>query len=314
MRFTQSMKTLIRKSPDNPLQSKTLWHRAKDLIISDQHPPTQMNPPDQTFERRNFSEQIYTFWDDLADFTPEAVDIALQHSLTTLRQWLGADDACWMGAARLMDGESVSGDALNGWRIRVIKKWQGASAQPNQKPSQPRAELPYHPNRTIASQEGHFRVYSLCAGAIDLDTYQPNPTGKRCFWQHGIHDRLWIIFPVTPLFESCFCFDLHQENQLFGERELRIARDALRGIKWFHRQLLLSHGLGINQSPITPAERRVLLRLLNGDSEKSIAEELHLAPGSVHQYCVKIYRKYAVRGRVELMSLWIKTPSDTCAR
>uniref|UniRef100_E6PMF9 Transcriptional regulator, LuxR family n=1 Tax=mine drainage metagenome TaxID=410659 RepID=E6PMF9_9ZZZZ len=58
--------------------------------------------------------------------------------------------------------------------------------------------------------------------------------------------------------------------------------EALRGIKWFYRQLLSARGLGLCAEPLTPAERRLVPELLNGDSEESHRRPLGLTPATLH--------------------------------
>ena len=53
---------------------------------------------------------------------------------------------------------------------------------------------------------------------------------------------------------------------------------VMRGLRWFHRQQLLSHGLLIANAALTPAERRVLLALLDGHTEKQIAQRSAMGP------------------------------------
>ena len=48
----------------------------------------------------------------------------------------------------------------------------------------------------------------------------------------------------------------------------------LRGIKWFHRRLLLEHGLISARSPLSPGERRDQRLLLTDLSEREFAEHL----------------------------------------
>jgi DNA-binding NarL/FixJ family response regulator len=86
---------------------------------------------------------------------------------------------------------------------------------------------------------------------------------------------------------------------------MELVAQALRGIKWFHRQLLLGHGFGASEKPITVAERRIIKGLLSGATEKVIAEEANLTCGTVHQYATRIYRKFGVNGRAEFMALWL---------
>ncbi|WP_133647709.1 PAS domain S-box protein [Paraburkholderia flava] len=57
---------------------------------------------------------------------------------------------------------------------------------------------------------------------------------------------------------------------------------------------------------LAPYERKVLELLLTEATEKQIAEQLGLANSTTHSYITGIFRKYGVRGRAGLMSLWLK--------
>jgi DNA-binding CsgD family transcriptional regulator len=79
----------------------------------------------------------------------------------------------------------------------------------------------------------------------------------------------------------------------------------MRGLTWFHRQVLLAHGLLIAHAPLSPIERRVLAHLLSDRSEKLIAAALGVSPASVHTYVKDVLRKFGVSGRKGLVALWL---------
>ena len=56
--------------------------------------------------------------------------------------------------------------------------------------------------------------------------------------------------------------------------------------------------------PITHAENAVLLALL-GEAEKQIAESLGNSPDTIHIHVKSIYRKFGVRKRPALTTLWM---------
>lgn len=60
------------------------------------------------------------------------------------------------------------------------------------------------------------------------------------------------------------------------------------------------------QARLAPHESRVLQLLLTEAAEKQIAEQLGLATSTTHSYITGVYRKFGVRGRAGLMSLWLK--------
>jgi PAS domain S-box-containing protein len=67
-------------------------------------------------------------------------------------------------------------------------------------------------------------------------------------------------------------------------------------------------------SVLAPYERKVLELLLTEATEKQIAEKLGLAASTTHSYITGIFRKYGVRGRAGLMSLWLKHFSNGIAQ
>jgi DNA-binding CsgD family transcriptional regulator len=68
---------------------------------------------------------------------------------------------------------------------------------------------------------------------------------------------------------------------------------------------MLSHGLCLLESPLTPMERRVLHLLLSEKSEKEIAAALKQSIHTTHGHIKQIYRKYGAPGRAALMAIWL---------
>lgn len=58
---------------------------------------------------------------------------------------------------------------------------------------------------------------------------------------------------------------------------------------------------------LAPHEKKVLRLLLTDATEKQIADQLGLAVSTTHSYVSAIFRKFGVRGRAGLMSLWLKS-------
>ena len=111
-----------------------------------------------------------------------------------------------------------------------------------------------------------------------------------------------MAFPLNAGCESHFGF---YSKRPFTQDEIACAAYALRGIKWFHHQLLLGNGLLVASQPLTPTERRVLQLLLTKASEKDISRQLEIALSTAHEHITRIFRKYGVRSRAELMTLWL---------
>jgi DNA-binding CsgD family transcriptional regulator len=277
-------------------------------------------------EHHKYSEKIHTLWDELGDFGSREIDAALKHCMLGLCDLIAADNAMWLGLVQLNDsykpangtrptakfdwGEpsSMERDPMNGWRIGAMEPLYSRSTEDERKRYQAWRKIDDKPgdtSRTIAARAGHFRTYTLHDGFIDITKFRKTRHYDFFYRELDIVDRMWVVFPISANSESCFVFDRQNNAQCFTQDEIKLAKQCLRGIKWFHRQILLSHGLGICEAKLTPTERRVLGYLLTGESEKDIAAKLNVKPSSIHQYCVSTYRKYGVRGRVELMSLWL---------
>ena len=251
----------------------------------------------------------YRLWDELADFGPAAQREALSHCMQGICDAVGAQNSFWIGAVRMVNGNAATVDPMYGWRARCIQalhttftgnpeRMKGARKFDTQDPGET--------SRVAASGAGQFRVLSLGTGIVDLAAFSLTEHYDFFYRQTGIADRIWAIFPVSADTESYFIFDTHDAGRCFDARELQHVADVLRGLKWFHRQLLLSHGVGIVDVSLTKAEHRVIPLLLSGDAEKRIADKLELKPSTLHQYATSIYRKFGVRGRSEFMAIWLR--------
>ena len=114
-----------------------------------------------------------------------------------------------------------------------------------------------------------------------------------------------MAFPVNKDAEFWFGIFRNLNQPPFTEADRDEIASILRSLKWFHRRLMLSHGLLVAATPLTPAERRVLHLLLTGLSEKLIAERLERSYHTTHESVTSIYRKFGVNNRAALMALWL---------
>lgn len=255
------------------------------------------------------NERIYRLWDELSDFGVAAVDEALMHCLGQLCRWLNADNAFWIGAVRIMDGNRARTDPILGWRATTVE-WLNAPAMDQslqrQRINRMNKDDPGQATRSLVETAGQFRVHRLRAGdLVDFEDFRRTDHYDFFYRSLGIADRIWVVFPVSREAECYYCIDKQGPRRRFSAADAELAGTVMRGIKWFHRQLLLSHGLGLAETPLTPAEKRALRLLVTGDCEKTIAKRLGVTAGTTHQYVLSIYRKFGVRSRPELLSLWL---------
>jgi len=105
--------------------------------------------------------------------------------------------------------------------------------------------------------------------------------------------------------EGYYGFLRMRPDDPFTAEERDLALYMMRALTWFHRQVMLSHGLLVARTPLSPIERRVLALLLTDRSEKAMAMELGVSHASVHTYVRDVLRKFGVKGRKGLTALWL---------
>jgi DNA-binding CsgD family transcriptional regulator len=247
-------------------------------------------------------ERIHLLWDELAGFEAAKSEEALMRLLGAVAEMVGAQNAYWMGAVRLSEDER---DPLRGWRPRLIRYLRPL---PNdEKFTQQRLKSLQRgkvDEATVAQARlaGTFRACRLkdlvSADWFNSDTYQG-------YIGRSVHDSLTVGVPVNPMAEGYYGFLRMRENEPFTEAQRDIAFYAMRGLTWFHRQVMLSHGIVAAGSPLSPMERRVLALLLTDQSEKLIAANLKVTPSTAHTYVRSVLRKLGVSGRTGLISLWL---------
>ena len=252
-------------------------------------------------------DDVHRLWDELADFEVGRADVALQHLMQRLCDMVGAWNATWGGAIRLGDG-SEGEDPLRGWRVAVTRLLHPIEALPEEGPFK---DLQLRWNRREIDPSfllpmravGEFRTYAL---RRDLpEAWFASPFYDAYYGRFGTLDAAWVGFPINSDAESHFGF---YSRAVLAEEDIALLAYALRGLKWFHRQVMLTSGPLIAKAPLTPTERKVLRLLLTKASEKNIADQLGLAVSTTHQRIVALFRKFGVRSRAELMSLWLSHP------
>ena len=247
---------------------------------------------------------IHNLWDELADFDASRSDEALSRLMGDLCALAGACNITWMGAVRL--DTSFPGDPVKGWRPRVIRHQHPAlSLDDAAREQTEKLELGNVDETTIRNlaDAGSFRANRL-RDLVGPEWFES--LYYRTYYRGvGHEDAVWVAFPVNKDVESWFGIFRSPHQPPFTESERDRIAYALRGLKWFHRQLMLSHGLLAAKNPLTPSERKVLHLLLTGLSEKLIAEQLGRSYHTTHDWIISIYRKFGVNNRAALMALWL---------
>jgi len=247
---------------------------------------------------------IFQLWDELADFDAMQTADASRHLLHSLAGMLKAKNACWIAAVRTAEDED---DPMRGWRIArtgyLVNDPVNEAVVRELRSRWARREIDPLTRHTLKQSGQCFRVFSL-RQAMSADWFGTSDY-KRLYESRGVYDCIMAAFPLSQDAECGIVIHASPERGAFDNDDLALAWEVLRGLKWFLRRILHEHSLLIASSPLSPAERRTLSSLLTGATEKEIGLNLDLSPHTVHQYAKSIYRKYGVKGRAGLMSLWL---------
>lgn len=252
-------------------------------------------------------EEVHDLWDELADFPASQTEDALRRLMQKLSAWLDADDVVWVGAARLSRGASARRDLQSGWRGLAIRhlNLDPVIAEKSLRAAREQDTDPGMTTRALVAGAGRFRVHRLQSGFVDMRTFRKTPHYRAFYMDVGITDRMFVGFPINADAESFFLIDRRHNAQRFTDAEAHLVTYTMRGLKWFQRELMLSHGLLLASEALSPTERRIVSLLLTDRTEKEIAAELRQSPPTTHKYITSILRKFGVRGRTGLMALWL---------
>jgi DNA-binding CsgD family transcriptional regulator len=251
-------------------------------------------------------EAVHRIWDELADFDMSQPEAAAAWLMAALTDMTGMCNATWAGAVRM---DSSEGDLLQGWRVAATEALRpldlasqeghlaGVMDEWDRRKIDPSFLLPL-------KDVGTFRTYSL-RRQLPAAWFE-TPFYHKHYGAFGVHDVVLVAFPLNADCESHFGF--FSRGPISDEAIGRLTY-AMRGIRWFHRHLMLSHGLLVASSLLTPTERKVLHCLFTELPEKGIAVQLGLSEAATHRHVKAVFRKFGVRSRAGLISLLLSGPS-----
>jgi len=249
-------------------------------------------------------DRIPALWDELADFDAARMDEARHHLLCGICELVGACNATWIGAVNL--GEAAPRDPVKGWRPRAVRQLHADRLSKQKAKEQcdllEAGQVDETTVRNVALA-GRYRVNRLA----DLvpESWFEGAYYKNFYLGVGYRDAIWAGVPVTQDAEVYFGFFRGLDKEPFGTKETDVVAHALRGLRWFHRLQMLSEGIGAASAPLTPTEKRVLRGLLRGLTEMQIAEANSHSASTTHEYVKRVFRKYGVSSRPQLMALWL---------
>ena len=266
---------------------------------------SRMTPdtPSQIILPKPLAVRIHALWDELADFGAHETDAALVHALRVLSDLTRAQRAFWLGGVRL----GIEGDPLAGWRIRGIRRMDPTPEDDRvYKFSRQRLEAGTADEVTLAQvrEAGTFRARLL--RELASPAFFETRDYDILYRSRDVADAIFVVCPVNEDAEAYFgWYRIGAEQSPFSPLDRDVLAYALRALKWFHRRVMLHHGLLIATAPLTPTERRLVSLLLTERVEKEIARDLGLTLATTHTYITDLFRKFGVSGRSGLTALWL---------
>lgn len=211
-----------------------------------------------------------------------------------------------MGTLRVQD--KAFSDSAMCWKPRHVVRLSDGFEQDMARTESPKRIDSKDADACLLSHPGEAGRFGISVQDERLDSACSE--SELCESSDPLTDTGEVIFvctPVTQDAESWFAFErLDAKKPRFSQREKLLLEHAVRPMKWFHRQLALHHGSIVASEPLTSSERKVLSGLLTAKTESQIADHLNLSKSTVHTYCVRICRKFGVRGRTGLTALWLE--------
>jgi len=244
-------------------------------------------------------------WDKLSDYPASESHAAVYCLLNSLGELLHSSRFFWMAAVRVEASER--GDPSMGWRpFRVMMQQDGVQSIL----SKPRDFSIYMSPPNISEstikhvkQAGKFR-FTLLRDHVS-PAYFKGSRYQTEYLSNGQQDSIFIVAPIAKDVEIYLCFYRATDKEMFSKSDLELASYALRPLKWFHRQVLLTFGLGFSGEPLTNTQRRVLTLLLTDRTEQEIADTIGQKKSTTHEHVTQIYRKFNVSSRAALMAIWL---------
>lgn len=249
-------------------------------------------------------DKIHALWDELADFHAAEADSAIMHMLSSLCSIFNAQNACWAVVVRLPS--TTSKDLLNGWRPRLTRLLHQPPIVVDSIQEQvDKLWLPEVDISSIIGAAGEEPFLTrLLFEALPSEWFEGDYY-RRHYLDVGHADHMSVRCALSKDVRIHILIYRDLISPRFTADDKEPFALALRGLKWFHRQQLLSHGLLIAESPLTPTEHKVLLGVLAGQTEKLIAASLQQSSNTTHAHIKAIYRKFGVKNRGMLTALWL---------
>jgi DNA-binding CsgD family transcriptional regulator len=229
------------------------------------------------------------------------------HMLEGLRVLIGAQLALYMHIHDLNGpqerlSEPLSAGFLDGSHVRLWLHYQENNAH---------RDDPFH-LQYYRGFAGSLRTRSLDS-VLDqrqwLASVHYNEYVRPC----GLNDRIASSLRL-PGDDAIQAIVLHR-----AAADGKYSRRAVRLMRVFHHELSMALGTRLQMAapedvePLPARLRDVLAGLVRGETEKQIARRLGLSPNTVNRHVQRLYRRFNVRSRGELMFQLLNLPQNRTA-
>lgn len=120
----------------------------------------------------------------------------------------------------------------------------------------------------------------------------------------GLEHAILMTFPVSKVAFSGVGFHRAAHKSPFSERDKAVVHVIFRQVGWLHR-----HGTNEPAGEMTvglsPRQRQVLHRLLEGDGKKQIAARMNISEHTVGDHVKDIFSHFGVHSRGELQAVFL---------
>jgi DNA-binding CsgD family transcriptional regulator len=136
-------------------------------------------------------------------------------------------------------------------------------------------------------------------------------------WRPNAKCSTWVDAGFEHVLVSVCTLDAHSysgavfyrrlQEPPYGKRERAIVHAMFQQVDWMHRSVVQAATL-VSTIDLSQREREVIMRVLAGESRKTIATTLHVSLHTVADHLKQIYRKLGVKTRAGLMAKFIQGP------
>jgi DNA-binding CsgD family transcriptional regulator len=149
-----------------------------------------------------------------------------------------------------------------------------------------------------------------CSSEECLSIPRWRPNAKCSTWvDAGFEHVLVSVCTLEAQSYSGAVFYRRLQEPPYGKRERAIVHAMFQQIDWMHRSVVQVAAL-VSATDLSQREREVLMRVLAGESRKTIAATLHVSLHTVADHLKQIYRKLGVKTGAGLMAKFIQGPTS----